>query len=701
MKSNFVRNQSKTLMKSNYLFAQLTRIVAISILCFSFSCSKDKGPEPKIDEDKKDPVETAEVTTNKDKVLPGETLMLTFNSTNELKDTLHVDLSGKTMILFKTDVNQYTGIIPVLKSGNYTIKLSYNLKNSISLTVLPYTTIEKPEMAIGDFKNELSASIANLKALSSTSIHNISFLENMQAEFDELANNLTASEKIELAYFIKSNKSEVELFKPITQGKASGRMALMSKDAGNNLVNAGLNMKNGVIVAAAAIPVAVYSLRGIFKAPAPLKKYFAIASLVSVSTYIIALEYAGLKAEEVGKFKDIAVEIITSGTANSFGRTMAVNEPSPKIVYKNGKTQNLPIQIRLNTISDQLANHPSTFVKQVFADNGTLIKIDKQFAGHVNGLLEYLPKIGTYTAFTSKMANTPESVVQEGQIEYFSAANVSDPSITLTYTKENGVFMIKLTSDKILTVKDISFDLIYRNEDLDITLKNTINAVFDGGRYPDKLEIFAGNNQISEFGKALGKALEVKVIDDAGKALSGVEVKWNIKSGGGTLAASTSVSDANGIAKNTWTLGASGTQEVGVSVTRTDGVAVKGSPLSFVATTSGIVGKWLVKERHLTANSEVILTQGTGEYFLFESKGTYSYFYKPKPGGGFDEDISGSYTFDLSKQELYLKPTGSTAAETWAIRSMTATDMVIETPAPYRDEKGDVYTDKYTLKKAN
>ncbi|MEQ7798165.1 Ig-like domain-containing protein [Pedobacter sp. ASV1-7] len=688
-------------MKSNYLSNHLTRIVAIAVLCLSFSCSKDKGPEPKVDEEKKDPIEIAEVTINKDKVLPGEALMLTFNGTNDLKDTLQVDLAGKMMILFKTESNQYTGVIPVLKSGNYTIKLSNKLKNNLSLTILPYTTIENPEGVIADFKAEINASVEHLKTLSPTSIANISLLENMMAELAELTNKLTASEQADLAYFIKSNKLEIQLFKPNTQGKAAGRMVLMAKNAGDNLVNTGLKMKNGVIVAAAAIPVAVYSLIGIYKAPVPLKHYFALASVVSISTYIIALEYAGLQAAEVGKFSDIAVEIITSEGANRFGRTMSVNEQSPKIVYKNGKTQGLPIQIRLNTISNQLVNHPSTFVKQVFADNSTLIKIDKQFASHVNGLLEYLPKIGTYTSFSSKMANTSESVVQEGQIEYFSAANVSDPSITLTYTKENGVFMLKLTSDRILTVKDISFDLIYRNEDLDITLKKTINAVFDGGRHPDKMEIFAGNNQISEFGKALGKALEVKVIDDAGKALSGVEVKWSVKSGGGTLANSTSVSDANGIAKNNWTLGASGTQEVSASVTRTDGAAVKGSPLIFVATTSGLAGKWLVKERYLTLNSEGILTQGTGEYFLFDSKGTYSYFYKPRPGGGFDEEIRGTYTLDLSKQELYLKPTGATATETWAIRSMTTIDMVIETPSPYTDDKGDVYTDKYTLKKAN
>src|SRR5690606_39950442 len=109
------------------------------------------------------------------------------------------------------------------------------------------------------------------------------------------------------------------------------------------------------------------------------------------------------------------------------------------------------------------------------------------------------------------------------------------------------------SSKTIKTEKDFTFDIVYRHNELDVTVKKTINAVYDGRVFPDKIEISDGNNQAGEFGKQLGKPLKVKVTDEDGKILEGVEVKWRIKSGSGTLNSTTSISDANGIAQASWT----------------------------------------------------------------------------------------------------------------------------------------------------
>src|SRR5690606_32519055 len=96
----------------------------------------------------------------------------------------------------------------------------------------------------------------------------------------------------------------------------------------------------------------------------------------------------------------------------------------------------------------------------------------------------------------------------------------------------------------------------------------------------------------------LAKALKVKVTDEDGVVLEGAEVKWSVKSGGGRLSPATSISDANGIAQSSWTLGDADTQEVEATVTREDGETVIGSPVLFKASNSSIFGTWELYEYH-------------------------------------------------------------------------------------------------------
>jgi adhesin/invasin len=97
---------------------------------------------------------------------------------------------------------------------------------------------------------------------------------------------------------------------------------------------------------------------------------------------------------------------------------------------------------------------------------------------------------------------------------------------------------------------------------------------------PDKLTLLGGNNQTGIISTTLDQPLVVRVADIDGFAVPGVTVNWVIAADG-SLGSTSSVTNAAGIATNTWRLGATiGAQTVTAAV-----VGVTGPPLTFTATT--------------------------------------------------------------------------------------------------------------------
>lgn len=92
----------------------------------------------------------------------------------------------------------------------------------------------------------------------------------------------------------------------------------------------------------------------------------------------------------------------------------------------------------------------------------------------------------------------------------------------------------------------------------------------------------SGDAQAGTAGQALANPLRV-VVTDGGTVQSGETVTW-ATANGGSLSPATSVTDANGVATSSWTLGASGgTQTATASL-----AGANGSPVSFTATAPAV-----------------------------------------------------------------------------------------------------------------
>jgi len=66
----------------------------------------------------------------------------------------------------------------------------------------------------------------------------------------------------------------------------------------------------------------------------------------------------------------------------------------------------------------------------------------------------------------------------------------------------------------------------------------------------------AANNQTGTVGLALADSLQVHVTTASGAAIGGTTVTWTVATGGGTVSPATSVTNANGDATTSLTLGA-------------------------------------------------------------------------------------------------------------------------------------------------
>jgi hypothetical protein len=95
--------------------------------------------------------------------------------------------------------------------------------------------------------------------------------------------------------------------------------------------------------------------------------------------------------------------------------------------------------------------------------------------------------------------------------------------------------------------------------------------------------VFEGADQIGLVGFALNTPPAVRVLDQVGDPFPGATVDFQVETGGGSITAGSTVSDANGVARvGSWTIGGSaGANTLSATVT---GSGITGNPVTFTAT---------------------------------------------------------------------------------------------------------------------
>jgi adhesin/invasin len=97
-----------------------------------------------------------------------------------------------------------------------------------------------------------------------------------------------------------------------------------------------------------------------------------------------------------------------------------------------------------------------------------------------------------------------------------------------------------------------------------------------------QMSIQAGDHQVDTVSQTLPTALAVRVADQFNNPVSNVQISWAVLDGGGSVNPLSSLTDANGIATTSWTLGTAMTPTDSVQLVQATGV---GLPLTFTAFT--------------------------------------------------------------------------------------------------------------------
>ena len=101
---------------------------------------------------------------------------------------------------------------------------------------------------------------------------------------------------------------------------------------------------------------------------------------------------------------------------------------------------------------------------------------------------------------------------------------------------------------------------------------------------PASVRLFAGTGQSARAGLAVATPPAVLVLDAGGRPVPGIAVSFGITEGGGSLAGSSAITGADGVATvGQWRLGVSGVNTLDAAV---EGATVAGEPVTFVATTT-------------------------------------------------------------------------------------------------------------------
>lgn len=562
------------------------KILALCLTLFiisALSCSKGESVEPEAEET----IQPAEGSTTSSDVLPGQVAVFSLSNVPTGKDTLNAVVNGKLFTLYKIENNQFGGPVPVIPSGNYEVTIpSLQLKAPMPLKVTAYTPISNPQTVIESFELGLTRNIDSLVKINENTngIVDVQLVQNLQAQIHDLLKDLSAAQKLELAYSIKAmdrqsgglygiqNVKKVTFFNP-----------------GEALVKIGESMSVAVVVAGFSI---LPTLSGLYMViNTPFKVYGAVVASISLTTYIIAREYAIVQARRVGDLEGIAefilqpdIESTKTIGVNSIKATSSVTtDATNALTFERDAVKTLVLPMTFRTITTQDENHASERLRKIVADDKKMLENDKKIKNEYDKVASYFPIVGSYRLYKLQLPAVAKKAERNAPTANLTVSGISDPEIQFSVAKDEDKLKITASSQTITTKKDFTFNVTYRHDLFNTTLIKTFTATFDGNIYPTNVALVSGQDQQGQTGKKLPLPLKLKVTNKAGVAVANYKVEWAVKSGGGTLSAASSNTDVAGIAQIEWTLGDGALQKVEAVVKKADGSLLTGAPFSFTA----------------------------------------------------------------------------------------------------------------------
>lgn len=551
-------------------------IYAIAILLLLVTCKKQDTKQP----DPTPPV-VAKVllTLSRTNGTPGDIIEVRAN-TRVTDSEVAVVFNSITTKGYKTGDSVYLFVVPIITAGSATVAIP-SLKNSNTpgFTVSNYTPIQNVQAVVTEFttkRNNLIDSLIKVRPGYNLqpSAESIILLNQLKEEWEIQYSGLAPAEKELIAYVLQKNMPDPAAFTFTTNpasyyAKGSG----MQVDVGDKLVAVAKVFVTTTVLSIATIPVVVSSAALFRFFPTPWTGALFLASWTS---YVILKEVSAVKGAEVANLKGVMRSIL--------GADVQRNTTTE---FTNNSEKNLSMSVSFENLASSDAGIQGDITNS-FNKEDEFIREESGLIGYYNKVRLIFSKLkGAYTATTKKIGfASPKSMMIDLDGVDIKVKGVSDNRISYTTSITGTTKKIKVTSNS--------------SADIDFMLQVAYERTLDGREFtrdipctfkatePASVSIVSGNSQSAVGNATLANPLIVVVKDINGNTMQGVSVTWTITAGGGQFTTANAISGANGQALANWKLGASGAQSVSVSVKKSNGTNVTGSPLTFIASVTPV-----------------------------------------------------------------------------------------------------------------
>ncbi|MFT3825548.1 MAG: NHL repeat-containing protein [Chitinophagaceae bacterium] len=435
----------------------------LTLVFFITACNKNK--------DNAETVSTNNVSLVNTEALPGQIVVAQANFTPNLSAGNTILVNGAAVTVYTNDSNQVIFVMPVLPAGTATINFApIGADKRSDITIKPYTAITKPADVQAAFSSKIDAVVAAFQAqVNNPVIHfNAGYndvLKYLQKTIADNFNSLTTAQQTELAYFLQNNMPDPSQFVLDELNSAHyQRQEALTFDPSLRLLTVATGFRNSVTKTIAFLGIGV----GLSYIPSPdlLTKLMAFGSFVAGGVYLMD---ALSKVEEIAGLKGLIEKLLDLGNRIESLELNLYKDVAKNVSFR-ASYRNLIIADggSSNTIIADVFKAEKSFGK-LYTDVLTAYnKVKAWFLGAGPSLPSYSNPIKTAASYiTYPMAGSKLQI-----------KNVSDAAIQVSATANDTTLTLKATSSTLTADRAFTFDAVYTDVQLGISITQKINAVF-------------------------------------------------------------------------------------------------------------------------------------------------------------------------------------------------------------------------------
>jgi hypothetical protein len=403
------------------------------------------------------------------------------------KTTWEITIGFQKVTLAKLADRQAAFLVPILPSGATALDLTaIGAKNPPAFTVGTYSPIQNPDAVIATFTNSLATSIAHLELLAKDPAYalpqqNLALVKNLQQSILRELPAASTSEKLEIAYVVQK-----AILKPVDYGTLQGVKIADLQLIKNSPLPGSMQTTQSVVDQAKKLgQLAAAHIAAVGAVVVGVALFATVKIHKSKIMALIGAAIAAIGLNEALELDDQLFNLI--GIPSNFVSYQS-NGPTPTVVTFNGSTtSSLIATATLRTIQASDAGG-AALLRSAISASQQLASTYTQLRNMLQEIKGLLTGTATELApYVSQVKTTAIKSTQSMLGSVLKVANISNPAINITATGDGETLKLQATSPSITTKTPFTFDVVYENSALDVSIKKTVQAEYSN---VDSTEIY-------------------------------------------------------------------------------------------------------------------------------------------------------------------------------------------------------------------